>query len=125
MIVPGSNLLGMALGVIGSQSVVLYRAIDRDQNPRGDWVTVFAPGVPVEGSWQPVDSRKYVELGLDLKRQYFNFYTSEPIEGAERGTGADQCRRDGRIYEVVGDTPWQSIDGWTSAMFVDIGPDND
>jgi len=123
MLVPGSNLLAMALGVIGSQTIMLYRATGRTQNAKGDWVTTFASAFPVEGSWQPVDSRKYAELGLDLKRTYFNFYASEQIEGVGRGRGADQCRRDGRIYEVVGDTPWRNVDGWQAAIFVDIGPD--
>jgi hypothetical protein len=123
MQVPGSNLLAMALGVIGPQTITLYRAVSRAQNPKGDWVTTFAAGYPVEGSWQPVDSRKYAELGLDLKRKYFNFYTSELIEGADRGRAADQCARDGRRYETVGDTPWRTVDGWQAAMFVDVGAD--
>lgn len=123
MIVPGSNLLAIALGVLGKQSIVLYKAASRAQNARGDWVTTYAAGVPVEGSWQPLDSRKYMELGLDLKKRYFNFYTSEPIQQAERGMSPDQASRDGRRYETVGDTPWQDVDGWRSALFVDIGPD--
>jgi hypothetical protein len=121
MLIPGSNLLGMALGVIGAQSIVFYRATGRTQNPRGDWVPTYAAGVPVEGSWQPVDSRKYAELGLDLKRKYFNFYTRELVLSADREQSPDIATRDGRRYETVGTTPWNTVDGWQAAMFVDVG----
>jgi hypothetical protein len=123
MLVPGSNLLAIALGVIGKQTIVLYKEVSRVQQPKGDWLSTYAPGVPVEGSWQPVDSRKYAELGLDLKKKYFNFYTSELIVGADRGRGADQATYGGRKYATVGDTAWSLVDGWQAAIFVDIGPD--
>lgn len=121
MIVPGSNLLNIALTVIASQQIVLYRAVGRTENAVGKWVTTYAPGYPVDGSWQPVDRSKYESQGLDLEKDYFMFYASERIEGIQRGRAPDVCERNGRKYSTVGEVPWYDVDGWQSAMFVDIG----
>jgi predicted NAD-dependent protein-ADP-ribosyltransferase YbiA (DUF1768 family) len=121
MIVPGSNLLGIALTVIAPQQIVLYRFLSRTQNAIGEWVSTYAAGIPVEGSWQPVDQNKYESLGLDLSKKYYMFYTSEVIESIARGVSPDLAERNGRKYSTVADTPWNDVDGWQSAMFVDIG----
>lgn len=121
MIVPGSNLLAIALTVIAPQQIVLSRATGRTQNAIGEWVTTYAPQVPIEGSWQPVDQTKYEALGLDLTKKYYMFFTSERIESIARGESPDLAERNGRKYSTVSDTPWNDVDGWQSAMFVDIG----
>ena len=121
MIVPGSNLLAIALTVIAPQQIVLYRATGRAENAIGEWVTTYSPGYPVEGSWQPVDQSKYESMGLDLTKKYFMFYASERINSINRGESPDLAERDTRKYSTVGDVPWNDVDGWQSAMFVDIG----
>lgn len=121
MIVPGSNLLSIALTVIAPGSIMLYRSTGRVQNAIGEWVTTYAVGYPVEGSWQPVDRSKYESLGLDLEKQYFMFYASELIQSVARGESPDLAERNGRKYATIGDSPWYDVDGWQSAMFVDIG----
>lgn len=121
MIVPGSNLLAIALTVIAPQQIVLYRATGRAENAIGEWVTTYAPGYPVEGSWQPVDQMKYEALGLDLAKKYYMFFASERIESIARGESPDLAERNGRKYSTVSDNPWNDVDGWQSAMFVDIG----
>jgi hypothetical protein len=121
MSVPGSNLLSIALTVIAPQQIALSRATGRVQNAIGEWVTTYAAQVPVEGSWQPVDQTKYESLGLDLTKKYFMFYTTEQINSINRGESPDLCERNGRKYSTVSDVPWNDVDGWQSAMFVDIG----
>lgn len=121
MSVPGMNLLSLALTVIAPQTVILYKALPRQQNDRGDWVSPYEQGFPVEGSWQPVDRAKYESLGLDMEKSYFMFYTQEPIRAIEPDASPDLCERDGRKYSTTGGTNWQTIDGWQSALFVDIG----
>lgn len=123
MIVPGSNLLNIALGVIGKQSILLSKFQSRVINGAGKWVNTYAAQIPVEGSWQPIDQRQYAQYGLDLQKQYFMFYTTEPIESVKRDTAPDIATRNGRKFETIGDTPWSDVDGWCSAMFVDVGPD--
>ena len=121
MSVPGSNLLSIALTVIAPQQIALSRATVRVENAIGEWVTTYAPQVPVEGSWQPVDQTKYESLGLDLAKKYFMFYASEQINSINRGESPDLAERNGRKYSTVSDVPWNDVDGWQSAMFVDIG----
>lgn len=121
MSVPGSNLLSIALTVIAPQQIALSRATSRVENAIGEWVTTYAAQVPVEGSWQPVDQTKYESLGLDLTKKYFMFYTTENINSINRGESPDLAERNGRKYSAVGDVPWNDVDGWQSAMFVDIG----
>lgn len=121
MSVPGSNLLSMALTVIAAQTIALYRYTGRVENAVGEYVVQYAPGFPVEGSWQPIDQAKYEALGLDLAKKYFMFYTSERIEGVQRDGAPDIAERNGRKYSTIGDQPWNDVDGWQSAMFVDIG----
>lgn len=121
MSVPGSNLLAMALTVIAPQIIVLYRYTGRAENAAGEYVAQYTPGFPVEGSWQPVDQTKYEALGLDLSKKYFMFYASERIEGVQRGEAPDLAERNGRKYSTITDLPWNDVDGWQSAMFVDIG----
>lgn len=122
--IPGVNLLSLALQVITPQQIVLHKWVSRSQNSLGRWVNVYAPGIPVEGSWQPTDTKRYAELGFDVKKDYFTFYTSEPIRSIDRDTGVDVCYRDGRKYETAGETNWQTLDGWQAAYFVDVGPEN-
>jgi hypothetical protein len=121
MIVPGSNLLSIALTVIAPTQIALSRATGRVQNAIGEWVTTYAVQVPVEGSWQIIDQAKYESLGLDLTKKYFMFYASEKINSINRGESPDLCERNGRKYSTVSDVPWNDVDGWQSAMFVDIG----
>jgi hypothetical protein len=121
MSVPGSNLLSIALTVITPQQIALSRATARVENAIGEWVTTYAAQAPVEGSWQPVDQTKYESLGLDLTKKYFMFYTTERINSINRGESPDLCERNGRKYSTVSDVPWNDVDGWQSAMFVDIG----
>lgn len=121
MMVPGSNLLSIALSVITPESIALSRATGRTQNAVGEWVTTYAAQVPIDGSWQPIDQTKYEALGLDLSKKYFMFYTSEGIRAIDRMVAPDIAERKGRKYSTVSDVPWLDVDGWQSAMFVDIG----
>lgn len=121
MMVPGSNLLNIALSVITHSPITLYVATGRVENAIGEWVTTYAPAYPVEGSWQPVDRTKYEALGLDLMKNYYTFYTSEVVRSINRGESPDLCERNGRKYSAVGDVPWNDVDGWQSVTFVDIG----
>ncbi|WP_197335302.1 phage collar protein [Ralstonia solanacearum] len=65
--IPGSNLLGLALSVIGKQRVEYFRYIGRKTNDIGDDVSVYADPVPMFGSVQAVDRNMYQYLGLDFQ----------------------------------------------------------
>ena len=122
MMIPGTNLLGLALTVLGTQTVTWHRAASRAQNEAGQWVTAYDAPVSVRGSWQSVERAKYQTLGLDLAKTYFNFYSAAPIKGVSRGTSPDLLDVNGRRHEVVAVLDWVPQDGWCGVMVVDVGP---
>ncbi|AZD85007.1 hypothetical protein KS461_10075 [Pseudomonas chlororaphis] len=122
MIIPGSNLLNIALGVIGTQAATWHQAIGRTENKLGQLVADYADPVTVQGSMQSVDRMKYQALGLDLAKSYYNFYASTPIDGIARGESPDLIDYNGRRHEVVNVLNWSPQDGWRGVMIVDVGP---
>lgn len=120
--IPGINLLNLALTVIAPLPVQWQQATGRTQNAVGQWVTAYAAPVTLSGSWQALDSATYRELGLDLAKTYFLFYVaSAPVDAIGRGDSGDIIIRDGRRYHVESATNWQGIDGWRGLLCVDVG----
>jgi hypothetical protein len=122
MIVPGSNLLNLALTVIGSQALAWYRATGRTPNALGEFITTYADPVVIYGSLQPIDKAKYEDMGLDLAKTYYAFYTSNGIEGVRRDDSPDWLRWNNRRLEVVDEADWLIQDGWRGLVLVDEGP---
>jgi hypothetical protein len=121
--IPGSNLLGLALTVIAPQGVEWHKFASRTQNGRGDWINNYETPVALWGSWQPLDQAKYQQLGLDLAKKYFVLYVSAGVDGVERAKAGDLIIRGGRKYQVEdAANDWLDIDGWRGVMCIDIGP---
>ena len=121
--IPGMNLLNMALTMIAQQSVMHYRYLDRVLNDAGEFVTGFAEPVEIEGcSVQAVDRSKYDEMGLDVTKRYYTWFAPTSIQDPGRNISGDQIEWGGMRLEVQGDTPWYNLDGWDSALVLYIGP---
>lgn len=126
MIVPGSNILGMALGVIGSQTVKWFAFQGVTTGPTGLDTSTYATGVDiVKGSVQPVDRARYSELGLDWQKNYITWFVpnvvAQTIKRDPDGNG-DVIEWNARRYQIVGDTPWSAIDSWTRLLCIELGP---
>lgn len=119
--IPGMNLLNLALTVIEPQGVEWHPFAGRTENALGQFITTYGTPMPLWGSWQPLDSKKYAELGLDLAKQYFMFYTSANVEAIQRGESGDLLIWNGRKHHVEDDTRWFQLDGWNGLLCVDIG----
>lgn len=124
--IPGSNLLNLALTVIGSQSVQWFRYQSSVTGTTGlNLVTYAAPVTVTRGSVQPVDRARYEAYGLDWQKSYVTWFVPnnfpQPITRNPNGDG-DVIEWNARRYQVVGDTPWSAIDQWTRVLCVDIGP---
>jgi hypothetical protein len=124
--IPGSNLLNLALTVIASQSVNWFKFASQAPGPTGlNVVTYNAPVTVTRGSVQPVDRNRYVAYGLDLQKSYVTWFvpnvTAQSISRNPDNSG-DVIEWNGRRYQCVGDTPWSAIDQWTRVLCVDIGP---
>lgn len=119
--IPGSNLLRVALSVIGQQTGQLYRATSRTKNSIGQWVTEYAAPRPVTGSIQAVPRSTYADLGLDFTKVYIACYFSVDVSDIQRGQSADQMTWNGRRWEFITESDWFAIDGWTGLIAVDVG----
>lgn len=120
--IPGINVLNIALGVIATQTVQILRATGRTQNAVGAWVTTYASPVSHRVSWQPVDAKKYEQLGLDLAKEYHNIWMRAPVDGIQRGESPDRFIYGGRLHDVVDVRDWYGQDGWVEILVIDIGP---
>jgi len=121
-LIPGSNILKMALRVIAKQRVLYYEALDRPLNNVGQNVTSYAPAKKIIGSFQPVPRRLYEILGLDFQKSYFNLYTSNDLVDIQRDVSADQIQFQGVRYQCESATEWFAIDGWVAMLCIAIGP---
>jgi hypothetical protein len=120
--IPGANLLGIAFGAIAQQTIQHLSAIGRTQNEVGAWVTEYAQAVDVRVSWQPVDAKKYEQLGLDLAKEYHTIWMKAPISGIQRGKSPDRFIEGAKLHEVVDVKDWYGQDGWVEILVIDIGP---
>lgn len=114
------NLLDLALGAIGTQSVVWKQFAGRTQNDRGQWITTYTDQTIV-GSFQPVESRTIKDLGLDTAKHYHNLFTSHPVDNVNRGESPDLIVAEGKRWEVVGNTDWYLKNGWRGILCVEVG----
>lgn len=121
MIVPGSNLLSMALRVLGQQTVTYFADDGRTTNEIGLDVTEFDNGFPVRGSFQPVPRDKYEAYGLDWQKSYFTFYASIDSIDLARDVSGDQLTFNNRRFQVVSKVDWFMMDGWDAILCVEIG----
>lgn len=119
--IPGSNILNMALTLIAKQSVNYYRFLSRSTNSVGQYVAVYDAAQIVVGSFQAVPRQLYQQYGLDLQKSYSTFYTSNDILDIERNVSGDQIGYAGRRYQVESDNDWYAQDGWKGVLCVDMG----
>jgi hypothetical protein len=122
MAVLGRSILNRALSRVGTDSVMYYQFTGRAINGAGINVSTYAFPVCVQGSLQPVAAQMLTVLGLDLARDYVQFYTQTSINDIERNKSPDQFVYNNIRYEVVSDTDWMKPQGFTGVMAVRISP---
>lgn len=119
--IPGSNLLNLALSVVGAQTLAYFAYTGRQTNAAGYDVTTYADPVDISGSFQPVPRAQYSNLGLDYQKTYWNFYVSADVLDVARDVSGDQLAFEGLRYQCESITPWRAIDGWNAVLCVEIG----
>lgn len=119
--IPCINLYKLATRVIGTQQVQYYKFIDRTTNDVALDVSNYADPVLIQGSFQAVSRNQLQYLGLDLEKEYINFYTDSDILTIERDTAGDQLSYQGKRYQVIGKpSDWIRQDGWNGVLCVRI-----
>lgn len=118
--IPGSNLLADALGIIAPQPVELYRWTSKTRQPNGAFVSQYAGPEACEGSVQAIDRRRYLQMGLEWARTYVMLYTVVPLRNIERDISGDLFTYDGQWFEAQSRTNWMAQDGWNAITAVAI-----
>lgn len=120
MTVPGSNILRMALGLIGPQTVGWRAFLGMTQNAAGFEVPTWAASVNVLGSFQPVSSTLLQQLGLDWTKNYATFFASGQFGDVDRDKTGDRLTYAGKTYQIESKTPWYAQDGWEYVLCVEV-----
>lgn len=121
--IPGQNLLNMALTIIAKQALVYYRFSGRTQNNVGQDITIYNPPRTIYGSWQPVPRSLYEQFGLDFQKDYFTFYTPTNSLDVTRDISGDQVSFNGQRYQCESNVEWFNLDGWNAILCCHIGDD--
>lgn len=121
--IPGSNILKIALTVIAKQTIRYYQFAGRSLNSVGQDVTTYNLPINIVGSWQPVPRALYQQYGLDLQKDYFVFYSLNNVLDVGRNVSGDQISFNGQRYQCESNTDWFQLDGWKGIICVHIGLD--
>lgn len=116
--IPGSNILSMALTIIAPTIVQYYATAGRTTGTQGYYQPQYADPVPLSGSLQPVPRQQYAQLQLDWNKSYSTFYTSQSITDVQRPKAPDKIVFGGQTYICQATTPWFNIDGWDAVICV-------
>ena len=123
MLVPGGNLLSVALGALRGQIVGYQAWTGRTKDAAGVFTDTFAARVEIGASIQPLSKDRIQLLGLDTSKSYVTVYALGRQFTVNRDRGSDRFDYGGRVYATV-DKPagWSGQDGWNALICVDIGP---
>lgn len=120
MTVPGSNLLNMALSLIGPQPVAWAAFSGMTTNAAGIDVPTWAAAVTVYGSFQPASNTLLQTLGLDWNKNYAIFYASQAFTEPDRDMSGDRLTYAGKTYQVESGSKWFTQDGWEGVLCVEV-----
>lgn len=120
MLIPGSNILGIALTAINpTGGVEVKKYLGKQENDFGSTIKTYSGPVPVVGcSLQPMPTSMIQQLGLSLQKQYINIWTQSNIQVAYNGNEGDILIWGGAEWEVMSPTSWQEQDGWKQIIAV-------
>lgn len=118
--IPGANLLGMALRHIQPQTLQLRAFVSRTENTAGDTVATFAAPVDIQGSMQPVDKKLYQELGLNLSKNYSTLWVFGTVQPTARDRDGDLVMFDGKTWQCESDRNWSGVGEYRRVLCVEV-----
>jgi len=123
MSVPGSNLYKTATQIISKSNYTLFNDVSRTLDARGIWVTSYGAGIPLRDSIQAIPRSIYAQIGLDFDKYYIMIYTDNPLLVVERGTSGDQIVFNNSRFQLLDNTDWVPMDGWSGVVAVLLQPE--
>lgn len=121
--IPGANLLRIALSAQGQQFAMWHRATGRELNAIGQWVASYASPILVSGSIQATPKSLYAANGLDYQKDHITCFFDLGMNVIKRGESGDQLTFAGRRWQFLSGTNWQPQDRWQELFAVDVGED--
>ncbi len=122
--IPGSNLLNIALGAVGSQPVTYEKYLGTATNAAGFSVQSYEPAVAVlRCSLQPVPRARYEILGLEMTQQWYTWFVPTKVLGLGRDCAGDYIDWQGKRMRLSTTTDWAGADGWTAVLCVVVAGD--
>ncbi len=124
--IPGGNLLKLALSIQAKHTVTYFRLTGSTQDAAGYDIDAFAQGVDIStGQVQSVPLNKFELLGLDLAKEYISWFVPDlDVRAVRRDDNGDELNYNGRRYKVVNtNCDWLAQDGWRNVIACDIGPE--
>lgn len=116
--IPGSNILALALTVQSPQAVQFYAWTGKSTRADGVEVNSYATPVTLYGSWQAVSSKDKAAYGLTMSMDYAVFYCSREFQNAARDEAPDQFVYAGTRWTVIARTGWFDMDGWDAVLVI-------
>ena len=120
--IPGNNLLRMALQVIApTQGVAFQQYLGEQENDFGGTAVSYGPTTPLFNvSVQPVTKSQIQQMGLAVNKSYITVWCDSQIEGSYRGRQNDIILWDGAKWEVQPESDWIKQDGWEQILAVKL-----
>lgn len=116
--IPGSNLLNMALRTISAQGFTYVPWASRAIGANGMYINTYGDSQQLAGSVQPVPRRLYEQYGLDFQKSYYNVFVSANVMDLQRDVAGDKIVYNGQNFQVESRTPWFAADGWNELLCV-------
>lgn len=120
MRIPGVNLYRVATKVIGRQPIQYYMYKGRTLDKMRNYVTTYEKPITLLASVQAVLRNQYVELGLELQKNYVKIWVDKDIVDLDRDASGDYFVFGGKTYKMEDETTWFDQDGWTSCLAVEV-----
>lgn len=119
--IPGANVLRQAQTLIRPTTVTYFQFLGRTTNSVGQDVSNYAAGLAIQANVQAIKRAFYHRMGLDYTKRYIQLWTTTDTVDLYRDRAGDQIEWEGRRYELMNEDEWTPIDGWNSALGVDVG----
>ena len=113
------SLLSQALSQHKKTKAVWYPMKERTLDDRGVYVNTYCDPVTIYGSFQPMIMATIKAMGLDLTKQYYVMYTSNPVLPLV-SKSPDRMVIECREFEVLGVMDWYGTSGWREIHLVEL-----
>ncbi|MCP4278024.1 MAG: hypothetical protein GY886_08490 [Gammaproteobacteria bacterium] len=120
----GFNINATVQNALPPVTCLFYEYTGGETKPNGLVSQGFADPFEFQANVHAVDRSVYGVLGLQADKDYIEVFCNTQLKDSGRGRASDQIAYNGRRYNINQETDWYKMDGWNSAIFIDIGINN-